>query len=94
MSLRFRDRLDVELSVAIREGECHLVVDFDVAEDLGLFDFEHHRHRLHVFRDVFVSDGDVVLAFAYGAHFSAGRVGLSRRAARSSAGSARRILRS
>lgn len=88
-SLGFGDRLDEELTVAIREGEVDLIVDFDVLQNVRLFDFEHHGHRLHVFRDVFVGDGDVVLAFTDGAHLSARRVRLARRAARCGTRSAR-----
>ena len=91
-SFGFGDRLDEELTVAIREREVDLVVDLDVLQNVGLFDLEHHRHRFHVFRDVFVSDGDVVLAFADGAHFSACRVRLAWRAARGGTSTARRIL--
>jgi hypothetical protein len=86
-SVGFGDRLDDELAVAaIGEGEGDLIADVDVLDQVGLFDVEHHAHRLHVSRNIFMRDGDVVLLFADRADFSAGRIRLARRAARCGAG--------
>jgi len=82
-SLGLGDSFDDELAfAAIGEGEGDLIVDFDVLQEVGIFDVEHHAHGLHVSRDVFMRDGDVVLLFANGADFAAGRVRLAGSAAR------------
>lgn len=83
-SLQLGDRFDEELTVAIREIERHLIIDADALKQFRFFHLEHHRHGLHVVGDVFVGDGDVVLAFADRADFAACRVRLSRRTARCS----------
>ncbi len=93
VSVGLGDGLDEELTVAIRKREGHLIVDFDGVQKLGFLDLEHHRHGLHVSGDVFVSDGDVVLAFADRADFAAGRVRLARSAARSCGTSSGLLLR-
>lgn len=92
-SLQLGDRFDEELTVAIREIEGHLIVDADALQQFGFFHLEHHRHGLHVVRDVFVGDGDVVFAFADRADFAACRVRLSRRTARSGLRSSSLFLR-
>ena len=76
-SLHLGDGLDEEPPVAIRKGKRDLVVHLDVVQDFGSFHFEHHRHRFHVSGDLFMGDGDVVLALSDRAHFSTCRVRLS-----------------
>ena len=79
--LRFGNRFDEELTIAVREREADLIIQADALKKFGFVHLEHHRHGFHVAGDVFVGDGDVVFTFTDRADFAACRVCLSWRTA-------------